>query len=420
MYNFRKTDIKEADAFGRKNGMFQQTESWSKFRKLFKTDSFIGEDEDGNTVLSCIVYRLPVYCTPWSIGYITRGFVCDYSDRTLVSEFTEYLKDYMKKKHVIYLIFDPHCDYKIDFQEPEDDICKFFESIGYERNTGLSLQPRTNYRLIFNKDNDIEAEKKRIYKGFTVHLKNDINFSRDRGAELEKSTPETLDKFVEIFYNLLLETTEKKGFGHRDLKYYQDFARNLAPCVTIYLYKYNSKKDIAYTEKVLEDVHAQIKRIEDEIADPETTDKKRQRLAPKLKEANKQLKATEKRLEISKKYSNDPYISASFFIKMGNKAYNFYGANSSALRELKLTAHYWDMIQDSIDGEVETFNMGGTLKLDTDDIKKDRMYELYQYKCMYGGEFVEMPGEYFLVSNRKLFNLFYHKLNYFRRIIFRF
>ena len=78
------------------------------------------------------------------------------------------------------------------------------------------------------------------------------------------------------------------------------------------------------------------------------------------------------------------------------------------------------MIQDSIDGKVETFNMGGTLKLNSSDIKHDAMYELYQYKCQYGGEFVEMPGEYYLISNRKLFDLFHNKLNYFRRIVFRF
>ena len=104
---------------------------------------------------------------------------------------------------------------------------------------------------------------------------------------------------------------------------------------------------------------------------------------------------------------------------MGNKAYNFYGANSAALRELKLTANYADMLEDSLDGKVSSFNMGGTLRLDTENIKDDKMYELYQYKKQYGGEFVEMPGEFFLVINRKAFNILNGKLNYFRRIIYR-
>ena len=420
MYNFEKTDISRADEFAKKNGIFQQTAGWARFRKLFRPDAFVGTDENGETVLSCMLFRLPVYCTPWSIGYITRGFVCDYENRELVAEFTEYLKAYMKKKHIIYLIFDPFCDYKIDFKEPENDICKFFESLGYIKNEKLVLQPRTNYRLHIDPKNDPKEEEKRLYSNFTVRLKNDIKFSHDRGAELHVSTPETLDEYVEIFYKLLVETTDKKGFGRRDLDYYKKFASSLDPQAKIYLYKYNSKKDKEYTEKVLADVHAQIKRFEGEIADPETTDKKRERLAPKLKEAYKQLEATERRLKITEKYSDDPYLSASFFIKMGNKAYNFYGANAGALRELKLTANYWDMIKDSLDGQVTTFNMGGTLELNTDELKKDPMYELYQYKCMYHGEFVEMPGEYFLIRSPKLFELFHNKLRYFRRMVFHF
>ena len=56
----------------------------------------------------------------------------------------------------------------------------------------------------------------------------------------------------------------------------------------------------------------------------------------------------------------------------------------------------------------------------TDELKKDPMYELYQYKCMYHGEFVEMPGEYFLIRSPKLFELFHNKLRYFRRMVFHF
>ena len=64
MYIFEKKDIARADAFDKKNGIFQQTAGWARFRKLFKPDAFIGSDENGETVLSCMLFRLPVYCTP--------------------------------------------------------------------------------------------------------------------------------------------------------------------------------------------------------------------------------------------------------------------------------------------------------------------------------------------------------------------
>jgi len=363
---------------------------------------------------------LPVYLTPFSIGYITRGFVCDYSNRELVAEFTSFLRDYCTKKHIVYVIFDPFCDYRIDFGDLSDDnMVTFLESIGYEKNLTGTLQPRTNYRLLLNSKNEIDDERKRIEEGFTVHLKNDIKFSHDRGVTLELCKGDDLARGIEIFYRLLVETTEKKGFGRRNLDYYLRFADSLKDFVSVYLYKYNYEKDKEYTDEVLKQAALRLKALTDEHEDPNTTEQKRLRLEPKIKEAKKQINATIKRLEISKKYENCPYLSASFFIKMGNKAYNFYGANSGALRELKLTANYADMIKDSVDGKVTTFNMGGTLKLDTENIKDDRMYELYQYKKQYGGEFVEMPGEFFLIINRKAFELLNGKLNYFRRIIFR-
>ena len=420
MYRFEKTDVSVTDSLAIENGIFQQTSYWASFRSFMKPHAFAGYDDNGSIVLSCLMLCLPVYLTPYSVGYITRGFVCDYSNRTLVSEFTAYLTEYCKKHHIAYVIFDPFCDYRVDFEDVKDDnIVSFFESLGYEKNTTGVLQPRTNYRLLFSPENGIDEVRKKMYSDFTVHLKNDIKFSHDRGVTLELCKDEKLEYGVRIFYDLLVETTEKKGFGRRKLGYYIKFAQSLKDYVSIYLYKYDYEKDKAYTDEVLKQAAFRLKTLTDEFENPDTTEQKRGRLEPKIREAKKQIDATIKRAGIAEKYKNCPYLSASFFIKMGNKAYNFYGANSAALRELKLTANYADMIDNSVDGKVSTFNMGGTLKLDTDNIKDDKMYELYQYKKQYGGEFVEMPGEFFLVINRKMFELLNGKLNYFRRIVFR-
>lgn len=417
-YNFSEVSIKDACSFAEKHGIFQQSAAWCNFRKFYKTSAIMGY-KDKIPVFSCVLFKLSVFCTPFSIAYATRGFVCDFENFELIEEFFEYYKDYSKKNKIVYTIFDPFADYKKDFKEPADDknLQSLFEKIGLVKNKGLKLQPNSNYKLIFEKDTVTELEKENVYKNFTPRLKNDIELSKKRGITLEKYSGKS-DRAIEIFYNLLIETTEMKGFGLRKLDYYKHFANELSDYVTIYLYKYNALVDISYTENVINEVKAQLKAYDDEINDINTTDKKRERLYPKKKEAEKQLLATQKRLEISKKHTNTTYLSASFYIKMGNKAYNFYGANSPILRELKLTANYWDMISDSIDNKAESFNMGGTLKLDTEDIKQDRMYELYKYKSEYGGEFSELVGEYHLISYPKLYRILCGKLNYFRRIVF--
>ncbi|MDF2686543.1 MAG: FemAB family protein, partial [Clostridia bacterium] len=119
-YEFKQVKIADVDDFAIKNGIFFQTSNWCKFRRIFKPIAFLGF-KDHETVLSCIIYKLPVYLTPFSVGYITRGFVCDYSNTELVEEFVGYLKEYCKKHHLVYLIFDPFTDFKIEFNPPAED-----------------------------------------------------------------------------------------------------------------------------------------------------------------------------------------------------------------------------------------------------------------------------------------------------------
>lgn len=416
-YTFKETAVENIDSFAVAHGIFQQTSYWARFRSLFRHTAFVGTDENGQTVLTCLLLRLPVYCTPMSIGYITRGFVCDWTDFALIGQFTAFLKEYCARKHIIYTITDPYADYKVEFADPapENDLCAALERFGWEKNTKALLQPRTNYRLHIDPANAPEKEWERLYGRMNTKLKNHLRLCENRGMYVEKYTGDDLPAAVEKFYDMLIHTTETKGFGHRPLKYYKRMAQSLAPFVTVYLHRCDMKKYIALAESQQADLREKIAKAEAE-QDPV-------RRAAKQKSIDtdtKQIADIDAKIAAAREYPSDPYVHADFFIKMGDKSYSFFGASSPTLRKLKLTAGYTHMIRDSLDGQVTTFNIGGTLKLDTPDIKDDRMYDLYLYKCGYAGEFVEHPGEYFLVTNKKMFNLFHNKLNYFKRIVFRF
>lgn len=228
-----------------------------------------------------------------------------------------------------------------------------------------------------------------------------------------------MDHAVDVFYRLLVETNEKKGFGVREKDYYRRFAESLKDYVTIYLYKYDHKKDIALTQKAIDELQQKLEKINTEMQDPQTTEKRKNRLAPTKRELESQFEAKSKRIRIAEEHNDDPYLSAWFFINLGKKSHYLYGANSPFLRDLKLTSTYHDMIKDSIQSGVESINMGGSLKQTTENIKDDPMYDVYLHKSKHNGEFVEMPGEYLLVTYPKLFSILHYKLKYFRRIVFR-
>jgi len=418
-YTFRPVSLEEAGEFGRAHGIFQQTKEWATFRSFYKPLPIMGFDGD-RPVLSCIVYRLPVCLTPWGIGYATRGPVCDWKNEELIRAFFGFYKGFAKKHRLAYTIFDPEADWKINFSAPlSPDLRSLLEDCGLIRNTRGVMMPSNNYRIPFHPENAPEEEERRVYENYTPGLRTDIGNAESRGITLEKVQGDDLKTKIDIFYDLFTETHEKKGFGVRDREYYRNFATCLKDYVTLYLYRYDHKKDIELTQQAIDGLEEKLSAINREFDAPETTDKRRKRLAPTKRELESQLEAKQKRIGQAKAHTDDPYLSAWFFLALGEQTHYLYGANSGYLRDLRLTSTYHDMVRDSIRAGAKAINMGGSLKMTTEKIEDDPMYDVYLHKSKHNGEFVEFPGEYLLITKPKLTRLLRGRLNYFRRVVFR-
>lgn len=424
MYNFAEVPVKEIDEFSESQGIFFQTSAWAEFKDKYGNAAFIGKDDSGKTVLSCLLFTIPVPCTPFKIGYSMRGFVCDYTNSVLVQEFTDYLRKYMKRKHIVYIAIDPFFTYKTDFEVTEtgDKAHKTLLDLGYIhfKDKAYSMQRPTNYLVRWDPSLSKEEISKMLFSKMEKKLQNDIRIAEERGLIPEKYHGDDIsDTVIDEFFKLFEETSESKGFGIRQKDYYVNLIKKLRKYITIHFYSYNYDIDKEYTEKVIADVKANIEKNRAESENPETTPQKRERLKPKMAELEKQLNATALRAEISEKYKNKKYISVYLCIKCGTKAHDYFGANSRALRDLRLTSNYWDMMKDCFDGKTESLNMGGTLRLDTENIKKDKTYDLYQYKSRYNGQLDELLGEYYLVSDKFLFEILHNKIHWLRRVVFK-
>lgn len=424
MYTFKEVEIYDVDEFAEKHGVFFQTSQWAFFKNKYGHKAFLGYDKDGNTVLSCVLFLISVIGTPFKIGYSMRGFVCDYTNKTLVSEFTEFLKAYMKKKLIVYTVIDPYYTYKTDFEvTPKGgEAHKNLLELGYTHfeKKAFSIQRPTNYRIKWDASLPIEEQEKYIFGKMEKKLQNDIHAAQKRGMEpVSFSRDEITDEVVEDFFALFRETAEQKGFSIRQHDYYRNFIKYMKKYITLYFYRYNAETDINYTKGIINEVSIALEKNIAEANDEKTTPQKRERLEPKRRELEKQLNATKERLAVSEKYKDQKYLSVYLCIKCGTRAHDFFGANAFALRELKLTSNYWDMIKGNLDGRVKSFDMGGTLRLNSENIKEDKTYDLYQYKSRYNGQLDEFLGEYYLINNKGLYNLLHNKLNYLRRILFR-
>jgi len=424
MYTFRIATPQEVDAYSEKKGVFFQTSAWAGFKSKYGKEYIVGEDEKGNVVLSCLLFLIKVKCTPFSIGYAMRGPVCDLANAELLKGFTAFLHSYMKKNRVVYTAIDPYYTYKTDFEvTPEGQ--QAFDNLKNEGyiffpDKAHSIQRPTNYKISWDKTKSPAELEKEIFGKMEKKLRNDIEIAEARGLEPVKfKGDEITEEVFEAFYSLLVATSQLKDFGIRSKEYYVELFAHMKKYITVYFYRYNAETDIKYTQNILDTVRAQLEANRAEAADPNTTPQKRERLAPKEKELVKQLTATEKRLEVTLANKNAGYLSTYLCIRLGEKAHDFYGANSPLLRDLRLTSNYWDMIKDCFNGQCESFDMGGTLRLDTEDIKQDKTYDLYQYKSRYHGALDEFIGEFYLVENKLLYTILHDKIHYLRRVLFR-
>lgn len=424
MYKFELGNVAAADRFAEKEGIFFQTSAWGGFKDKYGKEYITASDGDGNTVLSCMLFIIKIKCTPWTIGFANRGPVGDMSNKDLLREWTEFMRGYMKNNRMIYFTADPFYTYKRDFEVTPEGQAAFdnFNAEGYIFNPDKahSVNRQTNYRILWNNDAPKEDILNGIFAKMEKKLRNDIEIAKARGLEpISFSGDEITEEVFNAFFGLLRQTAELKSFGIRDEDYFRRLFASMKDYITLYFYKYNAATDIAYTENVIADVSAKLEANRAEAADPNTTPQKKERLAPKEKELVKQLNATEERLKVTKEHADAGYLSVYLCIKLGGRAHDFYGANSPLLRELRLTSNYWDMLGGCVDGVCESFDMGGTLRLDTEDIKQDKTYDLYQYKSRYHGVLDELIGEFTLVSNKFLYDIFDKKIHYLRRVLFK-
>ena len=140
MYIFElQTDLKKYDEFIEKNkGQYIQCSRWQNVKTTWNCRYYCGFDESGATVLAVLVMErsLPVAGKIW---YASSGAVCDYSNKELLSEFTEFMKEEMKKGGATCFIMDPPVSLRIDGEDQPygHEVHKSLTELGYELNPSI-------------------------------------------------------------------------------------------------------------------------------------------------------------------------------------------------------------------------------------------------------------------------------------------
>ena len=380
---------------------FSQMYGWGKVKENTGwKELLLGYEDDNKEILalgSFLLKKLPIFNS--YLCYSNRGYLIDYTNSELLASFHKDLVSYLKSKHVFTLIIDPYLPLKerdIDGDVVESgfdntSVVEELIKLGYKHN-GYNLyyenlQPRWLFRL------NISKPYEELEKGFKNEAKR-----RSRKKNIYAiETRELKKEELHIFIDLMEKTADRRGFEDRPLSYYENMYDALHEGNVVRFMV--SEMD---TRKCKENILKEIEINKNNIA--------KYKSPGRVKEEEVTLQANEKLLaqveECISSYGDKAPLSAScimssykemIFLLAGNDERFLQTFNSS---NIMVT----DLIKLAQSEQKEYFNFYG---ITGDFSKENPLYGLYSYKRQYGGEVVELIGQFEYTIN-KLFKTIYN------------
>ncbi|MDM0600791.1 peptidoglycan bridge formation glycyltransferase FemA/FemB family protein [Clostridium perfringens] len=436
MYKFVEINSSEIDKFNEsdRKGHIFQTSYWAELKKDWKKKFIAGYDNDNNMVITAtILLRKAPYINKY-MGYIPRSFTCDYNNKKLLIEFTEYLREFAKKNNISFITIDPDIHLKENEEALSEgtEIKNFLKSLGYKNTDSKNfeaIQPNFVFRLPLPTEGNKMDIKKAVFKKFSSKTRYNIKVAEERGLSVEVYDKETLNEYVlDRFHEIMVTTGKRDNFLVRHREYFKDMIDYLYPHCRLYMVKYSYENDFnRLSEKLNKQEEAKTKAINkiEELKvklDVETDEDKKSRIEKKLNDQDKRLKEAERQIEGFKKKISDIepfkgqeiYLSGSIYLYYGNKAWYLYGASENILRDtMPNFAMQWSMICDSIDLGCDVYDFRGV----SGDLNPENpLYGLYKFKKGFNGNFVEFIGEFDIVVDNGIYTLYKKAFPQFKKI----
>lgn len=436
MYKFVEINSSEIDKFNEsdRKGHIFKTSYWAELKKDWKKKFIAGYDNDNNMVITAtILLRKAPYINKY-MGYIPRSFTCDYNNKKLLIEFTEYLREFAKKNNISFITIDPDIHLKENEEALSEgtEIKNFLKSLGYKNTDSKNfeaIQPNFVFRLPLPTEGNKMDIKKAVFKKFSSKTRYNIKVAEERGLSVEVYDKETLNEDVlDRFHEIMVTTGKRDNFLVRHREYFKDMIDYLYPHCRLYMVKYSYENDFnRLSEKLNKQEEAKTKAINkiEELKvklDAETDEDKKSRIEKKLNDQDKRLKEAERQIEGFKKKISDIepfkgqeiYLSGSIYLYYGNKAWYLYGASENILRDtMPNFAMQWSMICDSIDLGCDVYDFRGV----SGDLNPENpLYGLYKFKKGFNGNFVEFIGEFDIVVDNGIYTLYKKAFPQFKKI----
>ena len=397
----RELTKKEFDSYALNDplGSFQQTSSWGRFMEgdkfhAYYVGGFIKEKMVGASLLLSYERKKDKE----RLFYAPRGFLIDYKNEELLKEFTEEVKKFIIEKHGVFLKIDPYIlvrDRDSEGKIIEGGVYNDFVEVNLTNANFIKVNDRIQPKWL-SRINLKEKTIDDIFNNFSSKARQTVRRNERLGFKVRDFDFKDIDKFIDIInneskkYNTIAPT---KTF-YLDLK--QTFDGNIK-FMEVY---FKSDEVINNIDKMISEV---IKEKEVRINNYHNSKMTAEYFINKELEDVEEIKRLENLKDYFSKCSDDVSMGIYMFITIGNEVVPLNGGIVDEYNKLDASyALHYEMIKYAIDNGYKYYNLYEIGDI-TDD--NNKLKNSYNYKKNFGGEVIELVGEYDLVINPKYTNM---------------
>lgn len=377
-----------------KRNIFQTIE-YAKSQKYYNFKvKYLGLIDDMDNLLGATLLLEQTSIFNFKIAFIPGGFLINYDNFELLSDFTNNLRNYLKENKFIYMRTNsliPYREYDNKFKIKKDNssIINNLKKLNYKF---INLEENfLKYKTIIENDN-INS----IFYNFKRNVKRNINDALKMGISIEHTNKEKLDNFYK-----LVKKKNKKEYNY--YKNIMDNFNNTNNEAELYFAILDGKKYLNNYTYLLRNEET----FNDELNNLLMGTNNKKLLNKKIASDKLIIKYNNQIKEgstILNNYPNGLILSGTLILKNNKEIYFFESGYEEKFRHIRsIELLKWEIIKKYSSQGYNKFNLG-TLSNNIKD-KNDKYYGYNKSKLDFNGKIVEYSEVFDLIINNFLYNL---------------
>lgn len=384
-------------AYHHEQASFLQTVGWGKLKEDngWKCE-FIGMEKKKKIIAATMLLSK---MTPIKkkMFYAPHGFLLDYTDFELLDEFVSKMKNYVKENNGIFFKMDPYVmlvERDIDGKKVENgidhtDVYQHLKELGFVEINGKVTEQTLQGKWIYW----IDINGRSMDEVITPRIRQVMKKNEKNGVYVREGSYEELDKFKKVMDHI----SNRREFLSRSLKYYQEMYQALHKegICKLYFAELNLKEQLDTCKKEKKVLDEEYNSKEQDFKDGkiEVNEKKFRVRQNELKNAITRLdKSIHEYETLHKEHGDILTLAGIMYMIHGNEVLSFIGGGYSDYLELQpaYSIHY-EMIKYAVENNYRYYNFYG---ISGNLVESDPMYGVYLFKRGFGGQVVELMGEF--------------------------